>query len=213
MSTQLRLLIASKRGIMLIGGLGLMIAGAFLIPPWHFERRHDNNAQPAGLAELAGSEGPEWTELSKSLSIYHDDGVGASERKFVRPNNDSFLGLGGHEAVWNPDTQTLIKEGPFRATYNYVHPDGIFGGFGHVIFDVIPYWFGGTERGDEGTTVFQRVTGSDFGNTSTTKKLASVAVAITAVTVIGRVLLRRYRRWRTSTNDNGPIAAQNPSAR
>jgi hypothetical protein len=123
---------------------------------WHFEGRHRRNKKPQGLAELQSGL---WTEMSKAMSVYHDDGKGAAERKFVRASEESFLGLGGHEAIWNPDTNSLIEEGAYRATYNYVNPGGILRGLGHVMLDVVPYWFGGTQRGNEGTTFVQRLTG------------------------------------------------------
>ena len=125
---------------------------------WHFEGRHRRNAKPDGLEELEGSL---WTELPHHLSIYHDDGVGERERKFIRADPDSRFGLGGHEAIWNPDKEAQIEEGAYRATYNYVNPGGVVRNLGHVLLDVVPYWFGGTQRGDEGTTFIQRVTGKN----------------------------------------------------
>ncbi len=130
---------------------------------WHFEGRHRRNRPPAGLEELIDMDGP-WRELSKAESIYHDNQVGKPERKFVCKAEGSFLGLGGCEAIWDPDAAKLIRQGPYRATYNYVNPGpwtrpaGLFRNVGHLVFDVVPYWFGGTERGEE-TTFRQRLTG------------------------------------------------------
>ena len=131
---------------------------------WHFEGRARRNASPTGIDELTAP-GGRWRELSKAESIYHDNGQGKAERKFIRNAKGSFLGLGGHEAIWDPDAAALVTDGPCRATYNYVnpgvwsHPAGIARNLGHLVFDVIPYWFGGNDRGAESNTFVQRVTG------------------------------------------------------
>lgn len=135
---------------------------------WHFEGRHARNRIPEGIDELTQAGGP-WRKMSPGESRYHDNGVDLPEQKFVRPDEDSFLGLGGHEAVWDPTNKCLIEEGPFRATYNYVNPGGwkspagIGRNVGHLVLDVIPYWFGGTERGNEGTSFAQRLLGRPQG--------------------------------------------------
>ena len=129
---------------------------------WHFEGRHSRNLVPSGIDELRKAP---WVKVSRAESVYHDNKRGKAELKFIRKDEDSFLGLGGHEAVWDPDAEALIRRGPYRATYNYVNPgrwtrpSGWARNAGHLVFDVVPYWLGGAERGDEGTSFFERVTG------------------------------------------------------
>ncbi len=100
----------------------------------------------------------EWTLLSPEMSIYHDNGIGKPELKFVHNN--------GREAVFDGDTHEIIYDSQYRATYNYVtaiefkgwahvlnstygHLGELLGkGAGHFIFDMIPYYIGGNNRGE-----------------------------------------------------------------
>lgn len=134
---------------------------------WNFEGRDDANKLHPSQAELDSDE--RWKLLGEKESIYHDNNIGAKERKYVRDDPDSFLGLGGYEAVVDGDTGLPMEAGPYQATYNYINPSkdgmgdmslgGIGRNLGHLALDVVPYWFGGTVRGDEGTNFGQRMLG------------------------------------------------------
>lgn len=136
---------------------------------WNFEGRDAHNGVAPSLAEVQSDKS--WRELGHKESIYHDNNRGLPERKFVQDDPKSFLGLGGKEAVIDGDTGKPMESGPYQATYNYCNPaaggiadhslGGIARNLGHVAVDVVPYWFGGTVRGDEGTTVGQRMLGPE----------------------------------------------------
>ena len=136
---------------------------------WNFEGRDRHNGHAPTQAEI--DQDPSWRLMGPKETIYHDNNVGAPERKYVRDDPSSTLGLGGREAVIDGDTGRPMEAGPYQATYNYVNPaaggmgdlslGGIGRNLGHLALDVIPYWFGGTVRGDEGTTFGQRVLGPE----------------------------------------------------
>jgi hypothetical protein len=136
---------------------------------WNFEGRDARNG-PA-LPEETIKQDPAWRQMGAAETIYHDNHHGTPERKYVKENPNSFLGLGGQEAVFDGDTGQTMERGPYQATYNYVNPakggikdlslEGIGRNLGHFALDVVPYWFGGTVRGDEGTTFGQRVLGPE----------------------------------------------------
>lgn len=54
-----------------------------------------------------------WSLLPRSMSIYHDNGRGRPEQKFVNMN--------GREAVFDGDSGKLLTNG-WRGSYNYVTP-------------------------------------------------------------------------------------------
>lgn len=118
---------------------------------WHFEGRQARNGAPPSDAELADPSAG-WTQLPAIMSQYHDNHVGAPERKYV--NND------GREAVRDGDTGAEVTDPRYMATYNYVTPmssndvhgvgdvpEFLWRGAGHLAADVIPYWIGGNVRG------------------------------------------------------------------
>lgn len=121
---------------------------------FHFEGREVKNTNLPNF-KGANKEGSDWVPLPKSQAIYHDNGVGEPEYKYVHPD--------GREAVYDGDTKKLITDPKYAGTYNYVTPipfpesafDIIgwveFGdkGVGHIVTDVIPYLVGGNLRGDE----------------------------------------------------------------
>ncbi len=139
---------------------------------WNFEGRDANNGKAPTQAEI--DQDRSWRQLGHKESIYHDNNKGAPERKYVKDDPDSLLGLGGKEAVIDGDTGKAMAAGPYQATYNYCNPAaggiadrsprGIARNVGHVLADVVPYWFGGTVRGDEGTNFAQRMLGPENYN-------------------------------------------------
>ena len=46
---------------------------------------------------------------------------------------------GSYEAILQPDG-TYLKNGLKQGTYNYGHPDGLWGSIKHTFFDVIPHF-------------------------------------------------------------------------
>lgn len=136
---------------------------------WNFEGRDAKNGQAPTQDEI--NQDPSWRLMGPKETIYHDNNKGAAERKYVKDDPNSFMGLGGKEAVIDGDTGKAMEAGPYQATYNYINPakggmkdlslEGIGRNLGHFALDVVPYWFGGTVRGDEGTTFGQRVMGPE----------------------------------------------------
>ena len=133
-----------------------------LLTRWHFEGRHDRNRTPE-VDGTALQQDPSWRLLDLKDSRYHQDPDKEIELKFVKADEDSFLGLGGFEAVWDPNESRWLEAGAYGSTYNYVRPGGVFRGFGHFVFDVVPYWFLGTDRGVKHKSFFERVTGIHRG--------------------------------------------------
>ncbi|WP_299003637.1 FG-GAP-like repeat-containing protein [uncultured Shewanella sp.] len=119
---------------------------------WHFEGRDARNGNLPNYEQATG-QGSEWTLLSTDQSIFHDNGVGKPELKFIHPD--------GREAVFNGDTLSLVTDPKYVGTYNYVNPApvpdkwydvggwGVYAGkgFGHMVLDVAPYGVGGNVRG------------------------------------------------------------------
>jgi hypothetical protein len=136
---------------------------------WAFEGRDAHNGKAPSQEDI--NKDPSWRLMGPKETIYHDNNRGAAERKYVKDDPSSFMGLGGKEAVIDGDTGKPMEAGPYQATYNYVNPakggmgdhslGGIGRNLGHLALDVIPYWFGGTVRGDEGTTFGQRMLGPE----------------------------------------------------
>ena len=137
---------------------------------FNFEGRDARNARMGTptLDELTAEDSP-WREMSAGETIYHDNNDAHPERKFIRDDPDSFLGLGGYEYVHDGATNAPMEPGALQATYNYINPaeggmgdlspEGIFRNVGHVVADVIPYILGGTVRGDEGNNMLERAVG------------------------------------------------------
>lgn len=119
---------------------------------WHFGGRgHLNTNLPS--YDTATGRGSDWQKLSAAQSIFHDNGVGDPELKFIHPD--------GREVVFDGDTRQIINNDQYLGTYNYVNPApppaGIFDvvgaaayvgrGAGHLLLDVAPYAIGGNVRG------------------------------------------------------------------
>jgi hypothetical protein len=145
-------------GARAVGGFASDTASAAYhgLTDWHFEGRAAHNGAPPPDSALPTAEGAPnadgWQLLPEWMSVYHDDGVGAKERKYI--NSD------GREAVRDGDTGAEVTDPRYMATYNYVNPmswdqahgaSGVaeFGArsVGHFAADVLPYWFGGNVRG------------------------------------------------------------------
>ena len=122
------------------------------ITAWHFEGRVAKNGIHPTYKEVT-AKGSGWRLLPKSQSIFHDDGVGKPELKFVHPD--------GREAVFNGDCLCPETRPQYMPTYNYVNPGKVldkkndipglieYGSrqLGHGVVDVVPYFIGGNVRG------------------------------------------------------------------
>jgi hypothetical protein len=123
---------------------------------WHFEGRTRRNGAPPPDSELPAAPGAPnavgWQQLPEAMAVFHDNGVGAHERKYI--NSD------GRESVRDGDTNQEVTDPRYMATYNYVNPmtwdnaHGVSGvaefaarNIGHGVADVLPYLIGGNVRG------------------------------------------------------------------
>lgn len=119
---------------------------------WHFEGREARNGPPPSREELEGADS-EWQLLPTEMSVFHDNGVGEPELKYIHPD--------GREAVIDGDTGEHVTDPRYVATYNYVNPmtfeevEGLSdlpawagSNIGHFVADVIPYFIGGNVRGE-----------------------------------------------------------------
>ncbi len=70
--------------------------------------------QPNSPVVSTPSTTPGWTELPPSQSVFHDNGTGLPERKFIH--------VDGREAVYDGDTGQVITDPEVAGTYNYVNP-------------------------------------------------------------------------------------------
>lgn len=94
----------------------------------------------------------EWRLLPTKMSIYHDNGIGKEELKYIN--------IDGREAVFDGDTLGIMRDAKYKATYNYVSPakepkgvtdiKGIvdYGvkGLGHILMDMMPYYLTGSKN-------------------------------------------------------------------
>lgn len=114
----------------------------------HYDHRDAMNGPHPSYKEVL-KERSEWTQLPEDMSVYHDNGVGKPELKFIHPD--------GREAVFDGDTFEPVTDAKYKGTYNYINtslPPGQFpkdldgvmewiefskNGLGHVVTDVIPY--------------------------------------------------------------------------
>lgn len=118
---------------------------------FHFEKRDELNGPHPSYSDVI-ADNSSWTLLPPSMSIYHDNGMGKPELKFVHPD--------GREAVFDGDTLQPMTNPRYKGTYNYVVPveppedildiGGWYNyatrGIGHVVLDVIPYWLTGKKN-------------------------------------------------------------------
>ncbi len=121
------------------------------ITRFHFEKRDQLNGEHPSYEEVT-SRDTDWILLSEKMSIYHDNGRGRPELKFIHPS--------GREAVFDGDTLLPERDPRFKATYNYVTPVpmpykklDVMGwmrfmvkGFGHFVTDMLPYYLTGCKN-------------------------------------------------------------------
>lgn len=111
---------------------------------FHFEDRSKANGTHPTYSEVTASGSP-WILLPPEESVYHDNGIGKPELKYIHPD--------GREAVFDGDTLAIMTDPRYMATYNYVplkklpeNPSVLdyldVGGsyVGHFFTDVVPYW-------------------------------------------------------------------------
>ena len=83
--------------------------------------------------------------------MFHDNGIGNPEQKFIHDK--------GREAIYDGDTGGLVTDPDLRGTFNYVPPepfsfnpllwdDYIINNGGHILYDVLPYILLGNDRPD-----------------------------------------------------------------
>ena len=127
----------------------------FVLTYWHFEgRMRRNDGHPSYEEVLASENG--WRLLPPSQSIFHDNGFGDPELKYIHSD--------GREAVFTRDFTGSYEpyfDPRYVATYNYVSvgqkPKPVYNllgwasfvgrGVGHIVADVIPYkMLGGNVR-------------------------------------------------------------------
>lgn len=112
---------------------------------WHFEKREEKNGEHPTYEEVK-ADNSGWILLPGNQSIYHDNGVGESEEKYIHPD--------GREAVFDGDTYMPITDPRYIATYNYCPIYEITGNeknildylkvgatyAGHFFADMLPYY-------------------------------------------------------------------------
>ena len=118
---------------------------------WHFEDREKKNGKHPTYSEV-NQRDSEWNLLPESRSVYHDNGVGKPELKYI--TND------GREAVFDGDTLEPVTDPRYIATYNYSPlyqmPSSGAGildyaklassAIGHFFADMLPYYFTGNSN-------------------------------------------------------------------
>jgi len=118
------------------------------VTDWHFEDRIAKNGTHPSYSEV-NARNSGWYLLPEDQSIYHDNGVGKPELKYI--TND------GREAVFDGDTLEPIVDPKYMATYNYcpiyqMPSNGakvsdyakLVGSYiGHGFADVLPYYLTG----------------------------------------------------------------------
>lgn len=121
----------------------------------HYELRDSLNGKHPTFEEVE-SKNSEWILLEPEMSIYHDDGKGARELKYIHPD--------GREAVFYGGTFEPMMDPRYKGTYNYISPtlmpngapdnlselvdwfEFFTMGAGHVITDVVPYYLVGEKN-------------------------------------------------------------------
>ena len=108
---------------------------------FHFEERDARNVITESYDEIFASSrmlGGNWVELKERYSIYHQNGIGAPEKKFICKD--------GREAVFTKDfsqtgTYELYTDPRYKGTYNYFDPTT--NPIGHFFADMLPYYLTG----------------------------------------------------------------------
>ncbi len=132
------------------------------VTSWHFEDRFSANGVHPSYGEVSRRNSG-WRKLLINESVFHDNGIGSQEEKFVHDRS-------GREAVFTSDkvfggsndgSLKPYTDPRYIASYNYVttapFPSRLtdFGGalrwagtgIGHAALDMLPYAFGGNVRG------------------------------------------------------------------
>jgi len=122
---------------------------------FQYEARDKMNGPHPSYTEVADPKNG-WILLPTEMSIFHDDGKGAHELKYIHSD--------GREAVFDGDTHMPVTDARYKGTYNYINPtlkpEGFpsslqdlndwveYGttGLGHVITDVVPYYLVGQKN-------------------------------------------------------------------
>ena len=118
---------------------------------WHFEDREKKNGMHPSYSDV-NMKNSGWNLLSKKQSIYHDNGIGKNELKYITDD--------GREAVFDGDTLTPVTDPRYTATYNYSPlyqmPSSGAGVLdyvklvgsvaGHFFADMLPYYLTGNSN-------------------------------------------------------------------
>ncbi len=133
---------------------------------WHLNRNQYNRLPVGALKHFKGDlyvdeTGLFWELLDQKKNIFHqpdhevaliDDPYPNVEGTFEMDTKNPNLKFlcktnsgGSYEAILQPDG-TYLTEGLKQATYNYGHPEGLWGSFKHAILDVIPHFINAKYR-------------------------------------------------------------------
>lgn len=112
---------------------------------WHFGDRKKRNGKHPSYSDV-NKRNSGWNLLPESQSIYHDNGVGKPELKYI--TNDE------RKAVFDGDTLLPVTDPKYIATYNYSplyqmpqsgagisdYAKLVGSGIGHFFLDMLPYY-------------------------------------------------------------------------
>ena len=124
---------------------------------WNFEGRDKKNVILESYNEILDESkktNGKWILLDYDMSIYHQNGIGSEELKFVC--------IDGREAVFTKDfskdgSYELVTDSKYKGTYNYCPPapkpknitdvkgisNFVLKATGHFFADVLPYYLAG----------------------------------------------------------------------
>ena len=110
---------------------------------FHFEGRDARNIITESYEEIVSSvkNNGDWIKLDELMSIYHQNGIGAPEEKYVCKD--------GRKAVFTKDfsptgTYELYTDPRYKGTYNYCNPNT--NPIGHFFADMLPYYLTGCKN-------------------------------------------------------------------
>ena len=118
---------------------------------WHFEDRAKKNGTHPSYSDV-NEKNSGWHLLPESQSVYHDNGIGKPEVKYITDD--------GKEAVFDGDTLEPVTDPLYIATYNYsplyqMPSSGagildyvklVGSGIGHFFADMMPYYLTGNSN-------------------------------------------------------------------
>ncbi|KAA3636892.1 MAG: hypothetical protein DWQ02_07545 [Bacteroidetes bacterium] len=151
-----------------ISSIIILVAGFWFYgnSGWHLNRNKFNKLPIGDLKHLKGpvyvdDVGHFWELLDQKKNIFHqpDHEVELIENPYpnvegsfemdTKNPNLKFLcktdSGGSFEAILQPDG-TYLTQGLKQGTYNYGHPEGLWGSFKHAILDVIPHFINSNYR-------------------------------------------------------------------